>query len=317
VARGFVYGNIVSHLLAVYRIRRQFLATQSLSILGADVMDGNYNNRASCNRANLASLARRFDIPVGIIGFSWNAAPKAQAKAALQRASRLGAQLYLRDPVSAARARRDGLCNVVETADIVFLGKRISNNAYNRVRSLRKARLRYVVVNISALLFAGESDIHGFVEIVRRILLLNIDVIILPHVSRPGADDKEICRAVARFFHKGNVALIDELLRPSDVCGLVKNAEFVISGRMHLAIMALSFAVPAIVTNSQGKVEGLVKLFNIEELCLQPGRDYFRRMSELINSIADHRQGFAERIERRLPEVIEMANRNFQWLSVR
>ena len=83
-------------------------------------MDGKYSARGSVRRSTLAEAAASAGVPTRIIGFSWNAAPLPRARAALRRAAAAGAVPLLRDPVSARRARSDGIDAAVDVADIVF-----------------------------------------------------------------------------------------------------------------------------------------------------------------------------------------------------
>ncbi len=93
---------------------------------------------------------------------------------------------------------------------------------------------------------------------------------LLPHVLRTTADDLSACRAVFDRVGSDGVILVEEMLSPSAIRGLTRRASLTITGRMHLAIMSLAQGTPAITLATQGKVEGLMRLFDWPELCVSP-----------------------------------------------
>ena len=86
---------------------------------------------------------------------------------------------------------------------------------------------------------------------------------------RDGANDLPKCNELYQMTDKKNVLLIDYLLSPREVRGLTKYAKFVITGRMHLAVMSLINFKPVIIFESQGKVKGLAELFQIQDLIFE------------------------------------------------
>ena len=78
---------------------------------------------------------------------------------------------------------------------------------------------------------------------------------------------------------------VDVQLSPAEVRGLAAGAQVVITGRMHLAIMSMSSGVPAITFSTHGKVSGLMRLFGVDELCVEPGED----MADRIKAASPHR----------------------------
>ncbi|QEO14167.1 hypothetical protein FLP10_06850 [Agromyces intestinalis] len=254
------------------------LATaRSCSVIGADVMDGRYSPRGSVRRATLAEAAVRAGVPSRILGFSWNAHPHRRARAALRRAGAAGVVSLVRDPVSAARARIDDIPGVVDTADLVFAARDVDPGAATRLLGPEDGPV--VLVNASALVGRDHDQVGEYRRIVNALRAGGDRVLLVPHVSRPSSDDVAACRAV--FEAVGDdpgVGLVDRLLTPAEIRGLAARARLVVTGRMHLAIMALRAGVPAITLATQGKVEGLMRLVGVPELCVEPGPDLGERV---------------------------------------
>lgn len=307
-----VYGGGLGHLRDVLRLRRLLEGASSLSVVGADLMDGGYGYRGASALARTAELARRRGLPSRVLGFSWNASPDPRARRALRRAARAGVQLMLRDPVSAARARADGLTGVTEAADTVFSATRIDVRSAAEVVG---ADQEYAVVNVSGLVHARRDLVDPFSTLVAHLRRRGLRVVLLPHVRRPGGDDVAVCRQVAAgFAGDDGVRLVDGIWLPEQVRGLVDGAHLVLTGRMHLAIMALSRGVPAVCLSTQGKVEGLMDLFGTGHLSVEPDGDLAARLVAVADEALDTRDELAARIAARSVQVKALSLKNFQGL---
>lgn len=304
-----IYGTAVGRARDVAKLSQALAGAASVAIIGADVMDGAYVLRASVNRAALAERLAKRGWPVRVIGFSWNAAPHPAARAAVARAQRAGVTLLIRDPLSAERARRDGLV-VRETADVVFLASSRDDAAVAEFTHGEP----YALINASGLVGAGDGVLREYDRIVTRLRDRGLHVIVLPHVSRPGADDLPLCTAIAeRAAQRAGAApvtLVPRLLTPSQIRRLAADATVVVTGRMHLAVMSLMSGTPAITLATQGKVEGLMRLFDAPDLCVEPGTGLDTRVIERLDAVlADPRAKRAALLER-LPAVTALAGNN-------
>jgi polysaccharide pyruvyl transferase WcaK-like protein len=308
-----IHGGGPQHQDAVAGYRRLLDAARSVTVVGADAMDGAYDVRASVRRADAATLARSLGIDARILGFSWNGSAHPAARRALARAGRAGVSLLVRDPVSAGRARADGLTGVTEVADAVFSARTVSLTAVTEY--LPEPVPRYVIVNASGLVARSLDQVSEYGEIVRRLLHAGLTVVLLPHVLRSSSSDLIACRAVRDQIEEPGLILIERQLTPAEVRGLCAGAELVIAGRMHLAIQALWSSVPAITLSTQGKVEGLMQLFGTENLCVQPSAQLSGQMQPLIDDVLARRSQHSSRIAGRLPTVRRLADANFQGLT--
>ncbi|TKA90180.1 polysaccharide pyruvyl transferase family protein [Halopseudomonas bauzanensis] len=311
VLPGLIYGHLIPHVRSIGVFRRLLGRAQSLAITGADIMDGAYNWQASTNRANIAWLAAQAGVAVRILGFSWNGQAHPQAVTALRRATAAGVQLCLRDPLSAERARADGLANVTEVADIVFAARTVNFATASRLLYSLPAHCDYALVNASGLIGRTQGQIDGYVRIIRELQHQGLQVILLPHVSRPGGDDLPVCQAIHQALKDPQVVLVDQLLSPSEIRGLTASATLTVTGRMHLAIMSLYSGVPAITLATQGKVEGMMRLFGAEFLCIEPRPDFADRVITVAQQILSRPDDLRQHLHSKLPAVRRLASRNF------
>jgi colanic acid/amylovoran biosynthesis protein len=306
-----IYGTAVGRARDMAKLGQALKDAASVSIIGADIMDGAYVPRASVNRAALAERLAILGWPVRVIGFSWNASPLPAARVALSRAQKAGVTLLVRDPLSAERARRDGL-EVRETADVVFLATSRDDTAVGEFTHGEP----YALVNASGLVGAGESVLAEYDRIIARLRDRGLHVLVLPHVSRPGADDLPLCTAIAERAQAAGeansppVTLVPRLLAPSQIRALAAGATVVVTGRMHLAVMSLMAGTPAVTLATQGKVEGLMGLFSAPYLCVEPGPGLDERVIERLDRVLADPRVTRDELRGRLPEVIALAGAN-------
>ncbi|GAA3633434.1 polysaccharide pyruvyl transferase family protein [Microbacterium awajiense] len=306
-----VYGTALGHARDARTVDRALDGAASFSVLGADIMDGAYVPRASVNRAALAERLADRGWSSRVVGFSWNDRPDARALAALRRADAAGVRLYVRDPRSAARARADGL-TALDSADIVFASQTADPGAVDRL-GIDAVSGPFAIVNASGLV--GDRT-EAYVRTIRRLRDADLGVVVVPHVSRHGADDLPPCRALAeRFAEDPGVGMVTGLLSPREIRGLAARAVVTVTGRMHLAVMSLMAGVPAITVATQGKVEGLMDLFGLPELCVSPSDGFAQRMGDVVATTLASAPRYASTIREALPRVRELALANVEGIA--
>lgn len=307
---GLIYGWGIGNVRAFRTLRRRLAGASHLAVVGADIMDGAYHTAASVCRARVAELAASVGVDSRVLGFSWNASPHPRARAALARAGGAGAALMLRDPVSFGRAAADQLPGIVEVADMVFAAQDVDTQPLQRYLGADPGR--YALVNISSLI-GRTVDSHEYDGVIDALLDHGLRVVLLPHVSRLEADDIASCREVYDRHRDKGVVLVDQLLRPGAILGMCSAATVVITGRMHLSIMALNSGVPAIALSTQGKVEGLFELFGTAENCVEPVPGFGRQLAAAAENILADPQ-VAARVQAALGGVRKLASLNFERL---
>lgn len=257
-----LYGTSFLHFRDVWRFALLARRSESVKIIGADIMDGSYQPRASMLRWSIAALASSCGASASILGFSWNAAPIASSVAGLNFANKRVA-LWARDPVSYQRLQKWGATHVRQCADIVFAHpvrslpgqfRELPESVEQQIRELNN----YVIINASGLIGAEAHVIGEYRSIIRFFHNEGVPVILLPHVTR-SASDIECLRLLHNMTCRKSV-LVETLLTPAQIAELTSAALLVVTGRMHLAVLSAAMETPALTLSTQGKVEGLYEL---------------------------------------------------------
>lgn len=282
---------------------------RGFSVIGADMLDGAYSYRRSVQRTSLATYAARCGIPTRILGFSWNAAPDRRCLDELAAAADAGVRLLARDPVSVERLRASGFTDVVETADLVFAARTLDDRVRAELRRGRDGP--YALVNASSLVARKVDQLGEYERIVTFLRARGMDVILVPHDSRPTSDDVAECRKVYGAMAGDGVYLVGELLSPAQIRGLTRSARIVVSGRMHLAIMSLYNAVPAVTVSTQGKVEGLMRRAGVENLMVELRRGFGHEALAVLDDVLAREQAVRDTLREGVAGLKTLASRNF------
>ncbi|PJJ71853.1 polysaccharide pyruvyl transferase WcaK-like protein [Diaminobutyricimonas aerilata] len=310
-----LYRVDAAHRRDIVRLRALLTDAVSFTVVGADIMDGRYSPRGSVNRSNVAELAAIAGVDSRILGFSWNGAARPAARRALVRASRAGVRVLLRDPLSAERARRDHVQHVQEVADIVFAAHTVQPGIVHEVLPAGAGQ-PFAIVNVSGLVAKKVGQLDEYARVIEHLRAKDIPIVLLPHVIRPGADDLDACRALLGAVGSRGITLVERVLRPAEVRGLCAGASFVVTGRMHLAIMAMMNGKPAVTLSTQGKVEGLMRLLGVPQLSVEPTPGFGSRIVDLIDEVRPDDSPARAAIAEHLPHLVDLARRNLDGLPV-
>lgn len=297
--------------LETYKFARVLLEARSFSIVGADVMDGSYNGRAAVLTWGLAIASQRAGIPTQVLGFSWSDHAASQAIAYADAARTLGVRLISRDPNSASRLMEAGI-KAVEGADIAFsLDQVDSDTTYFEQVSVEKRDGRAIaLVNMSALIGSQLDQRLEYLAIVNKLNSLGLTVVMVPHVSNPSSDDIGEIESARSILSGARCIYIDELLTPGQIQALASQAEVIISGRMHLAVLGLGQGVPSIVLATHGKVSGLADLFKSPYLAVEPEAGFGTTVCALVEQIVASNE-IRAKIASNLQDVRLLSSRNF------
>jgi polysaccharide pyruvyl transferase WcaK-like protein len=307
----FVVIKHLTDLRALLRrgVRRRFAevieGAATFTVIGADVMDGGYHRREAVLRSNLLTFASRRGVATRLISFSWNGHPDRHALRALQRAAQ-ATTLYVRDPESFARLQRAGVPKLVRSSDIVF-----GHHGTSRVPDVdswlrSRGGVPFMVVNISGLVGLDGAKLEAYVDVVTWLIRCGRAVVLLPHVIRDGDDDLAAARLIKERCPDPAVYLVSDLWRPSDVAWLAGRAEGVMTGRMHLAVLAMKEGTPSAVIGTQGKVEGLMQLVGFPEFLLEAGPTMASDAKRALGLIMDE-PSTRTRLAERLPGIVDLA----------
>ena len=311
-----IYGNFFRSIIGIFHFLRISNKIKTFSMIGADVMDGRYNCRASINRLILLRFVNALKIDSRITGFSWSEHANPLTLKLLQSISS-STQLYVRDPVSARRLRESGISSITEVTDLAFYDKKLTN--FSDVEQWVSSSIKPIVlVNISGL---GLKDNNAFANHVSQyIYIVNFlrnkgyRILVIPHVFRKIDGDLE----VSKLLFDGACTLEDFLIQkpftPAQERHLLLQVSFVITGRMHVAVIALSSGKPAIGVETMGKVKGLFDLFNLGEYCVERSEDFGTTVVTRIELLQTEYSKVCASIDVTLPEIRRKSALNFSGL---
>lgn len=303
-------------LLEARRLRRAWTKARAVAVIGADIMDGAYIWQNSVTRANIARWAADSGLDSRILGFSWNENPHPRAAAAVRRAGDAGVRLFARDPHSRDRLVAQQVDAVELAADTVFAAEATDDDVFRRI-GVEDLATPMVIVNVSGLVGRQVEQGEPTSHVVSRLVAAGLHVILLPHVIREAKDDAD---AVIDVFHRlssdvrEHTTLVTELLSPAEIRSLSARARMVVTGRMHLSIIALSSGVPAVVVATQGKVSGLMEMFGTDELLVEPRSIPTGDLERAVEATLSLLDPLRAQVADRLPAVISSAQRNFDGL---
>lgn len=300
----------------VWRYMSASLQHTHNGVVGADVMDGRYFATSSLTRCSLLLGAARQGNDVAVFGFSWSGEPLKSATFALKRLAEGGGTLYVREPTSYERLVASGVHNLRLVADVAFLLGKLPTDG---VSSARDENTRKVFVNVSGLVDKHGVPIEVYARLVESLLDNGYSVEILPHVIRPGDSDLDPQnRLEKRIIADPKLTFVRELLTPDGVQRRINGATLVITGRMHLGILAMSLGVPAIIVNTNGKAEGVYRLFDLPKLSVELSKlqESHESLAEQVANIEELGvENIAMSLRGKIADVMSSAHSNFEWLA--
>lgn len=303
-----VYGWLIPYISDLLIFKKKIKFAKSLSIVGADIMDGGYNNRASVGRLNIAKLVKSKGISTKVLGFSWNSQPTPQALNAIKECGEVGVNLFARDPISYNRLIKSAVKNVVQVTDLVFSNTNTEESGIEDILAFATGK-KVAIVNASGLVNKGLNQNKEYLEIIKNLRSHNYFILILPHVIREGANHLDICRSI--YKPSTDCLLVERLLQPDQIKRIVREARLVITGRMHLSIMSLNNLIPSIVISTQGKVDGLMQLFETPECSIEPKAGFGSQISDLVGKIDTNYSHYQYQLEKNIDHVRSASLNNF------
>lgn len=294
----------------IWKFGRLLQERKSLVIVGGDIVDGAYSFRQAWSCTQALRTARRLGLRLRVIGFSWSENPHPEIVRAYQQLGR-AVELLARDGYSVDRLHAAGI-EARLVPDTVFAlpiqpEKPLPNDDHRRLNQ------PIAVLNISGLLRNRYELSEEYVAIIGELRRREYQILVVPHVYRHGDDDFAAAREITdRFTNDHGVRLVSTATQPDQVRALISEARMIITGRMHLAILGLTVGVPPIIFGTQGKVEGMLKLFGLENLAVSPGFGMAERTIETISYLESHYDNVHSTVAEKLPQVSLWSRLNFQ-----
>ncbi|GAA4777008.1 polysaccharide pyruvyl transferase family protein [Microbacterium gilvum] len=292
-------------------------SAESVSLVGADIMDGVYSEFASVRRFRTVAASATCGADARVLGFSWNNAPAPRARRAMQETSAI-AQLSARDERSAERLRADGGQRVVTVSDLAFLTE--PNVALEDrvladwVTQQRAEGRQIVLVNANPRQekrFPGLRD--AYVRLIRTLLDDGISCILVPHDSRGGERSEEAYLAgiASEFATETALFHVENAPMPAQVVAIAREVDLVVSGRMHLVVLASVARRATVAFDYQDKFEGLYRLLGYDGRIAGPeGAD---RLVERVRVALTERESSEDALRASWPEVIRRSTLNLPF----
>ncbi|MGK7933988.1 MAG: polysaccharide pyruvyl transferase family protein [Microcystaceae cyanobacterium] len=330
--RGFlVYSNWYNFLTTYLSAGWQINQYERLYCLGADMMDGYYSNFATFKRVKLVEIASLLGLSSGILGFSYNRKPT-QLSQDLLSGLPSRAKLCARDQISHQRLTEFVDHSAALVADVAFLLKPVEQSevldkVLNWINSQKEQNKVVVGLNIHALLFnrlegvKANDLVRVCVDALTKLHNDNqqLSFIFLPHDIRTvkGVNDKILLDRVLQKLPEEVASVCFKIpfpCRTKEIKAIVKNADCVVTGRMHLGIACMGQGTPIACITYQGKFEGLYQHFNLEPLFIAPQELFVPNQSklvDLIHQLIKQREEIRQKIVTKLPEIKKLSEANF------
>lgn len=127
--------------------------------------------------------------------------------------------------------------------------------------------------------------------------------------------DVEVSQALYDSSCNPDDMLITEPFSPSQERRLLRDSYFVITGRMHVAILALSSGKPVIALETMGKVQGLFELFGIEPYRVLQKGEFAKRVIERIDLLSYQYSSVSAQVSDKRSHIRELSQLNFIGLA--
>ncbi len=307
------------------RAVKEILSAGTIVFMGADVIDGAYGG--DCRRLGAFDLFVRAGLRGAVMGFSMSAKPGERARQRIESLPQM--RMHVRDRVSLARYEKLTGRGGLLVADTAFqlrpeVTTPVMAGAIDWAKTQRAAGRKVLVVNLGGWTLErmkgdGVAAVNSCLE---RWLTQSPDraVLLMPHdFKAPPVGDIEPLRRLDAMLtpqFPDRVRFVEPPFNTWDVKALSGEIDFSMTGRMHFSIACLGMGTPSIGIVYQGKFEGLMDHFGLENMLISPDEAsdpdiLFNRLNDVEARLPELRTQIAAK----LPGVMELSWRNFAWLG--
>jgi polysaccharide pyruvyl transferase WcaK-like protein len=295
----------------------------ALFVMGADILDGQYGAALVQRIVDYCNHSVQLGIPATMLGFSFNSHPRQPAVHALSRLHPK-VTVNVRDQPSLDRFTQIVGIPATLCADSAFLMPPAAESdpeAETWISAMRDAGRHPVGINLNAHAMAPALAQISTTELIARMaeqLVLAGDMnklafMLIPHDFKLKSGDAPMLLALEKQLKNSGFPHVcyTSIDRPDKIKRITSLLDFIITGRMHLAIAALGSGTPILSITYQDKFEGLYQHFGLPlEDTLSPMHCISDEFLGKLNHAFMQRHDNRERIRTSLPQVTQLAARN-------
>ncbi|MBC2682471.1 hypothetical protein GSS87_08735 [Corynebacterium sp. 4HC-13] len=307
-ATSLIYGSGSARRKALGVWVESLRKTGRLGIVGADIIDGGYQRGVAVKSWSLAAAAAHAGIDTRIFGFSWGENIDPLVIDAARAALEAGVRVIVRDSVSARRFAKDTGLEPIFGADMVF-----SLDWESEPEPPVAVTSPYVLVNVSGLIASRMDISDDMLRVCSECAQRGRTVVLVPHVANVGGDDIAAINAFTEKLDEANIDYIalDTLYSPAQIAMLAREADCVVTGRMHLAILAMNQLTPAVVLATHGKVEGLLTDVGLPSYAVNPEPGCGEALEVGIADAMDHTEERTAQLRKGVGLLRQRSQENF------
>jgi colanic acid/amylovoran biosynthesis protein len=255
--------------LSLFVLHLKLVRHNSLYIIGADCLDGRYSVHMNKTWIALANFSVSIGLPTNIVSFSFSENPNETIVEELKKADtkiRFTARDYFSQQRFIAFTKKE--CLLV--ADLAFsmppsiesINAKDILKWINTCKNEKSAILIGLNINTLPIPESNEKVANNYALAINQLLDNNPNIYIvgLPHDFRKDQSDYDILELTkSKIKNTSKFEILDQPFASTDIKGIAGHMDFVISGRMHLAIASLSQGIPVYCVVYMNKFEGLMK----------------------------------------------------------
>jgi polysaccharide pyruvyl transferase WcaK-like protein len=146
-----------------------------------------------------------------------------------------------------------------------------------------------IVFTFAADVTSVEGKRNRYVEVMAEIIeyltqSCRAQVVLIPHVQEPMHNDLLVAEQIcARVGNRSEVNILYNELDPRRVKSVISRLDFLLTARMHPAIHSLSVGVPVIGIDYNAKMKSLLRMFELDRLCVDLSQLDRRNLVERID----------------------------------
>jgi colanic acid/amylovoran biosynthesis protein len=198
------------------------------------------------------------------------------------------------------------------------------------VRGGRESGRPVVSVSVSQAIsewvgVGGEARVRVWVTVLERMIeRWDVDVLLIPHVQEPYADDAIACTEIwRRSGWNGRMRVLGEDFSAAEYKGVIRESAMVVAERMHAGIAGISSGVCTVLVAYSVKARGIMDEMvggeHAKAGCLVEGAEFVdvEKVWEKLERTWRHREEIAAVLGRSVPVAKENALKSFAGLPRR